>query len=204
LRLWANVIDDPTQMIQLIGPGGAGKTTVGAVLAPRLGCPFHDLDREFERRRGDIDHFISVQGYANYARENVAVYLDVISDLQDAVVALSSGFMMYSASVHPAYDELRASIALSRSTIVLLPSLDRETCVTETVRRQLGRPICRRDAVAEESVIRERFDRYLALPAQKVETMRSPSEVAESIHILLSANALELTRETAPSERRCR
>jgi hypothetical protein len=26
-------------MIQLIGPGGAGKSTIGAALAMRLGCP---------------------------------------------------------------------------------------------------------------------------------------------------------------------
>ena len=161
-------------MIQLIGPGGAGKSTVGTLLALRLGCPFHDLDREFEFRRADIDTFIRVHGHVAYARENVAVYLDLIPHLRGAVLALSSGFMLYAASVHPAYGEVRAAIARSRTTVVLLPSLDRETCVAETVRRQLGRPLCRRDAAAEEAVIRERFGRYLALPAPKVETMRLP------------------------------
>ena len=182
-------------MIQLIGPGGAGKSTVGAALALRLGWPFHDLDREFEDRRGDIDAFIHVHGYAAYARENVAVYLDVVHHLRDAVLALSSGFMVYPASVHPAYAEVRAAIARGRTTVVLLPSLDRETCVAETVRRQLARPLCRRDAAAEEAVIRERFGRYLALPAPKVETMGTPDGVAAAIHARLAADVDQLRAE---------
>lgn len=175
-------------MIQLVGPGGAGKSTVGAALALRLGCPFHDLDREFERRRADIDGFIGAHGYAAYARENVAVYLELVPHLRGAVLALSSGFMVYPASVHPAYAEVTAAIAGSPTTVVLLPSLDRETCVAETVRRQLGRPLCRRDAAREEAVIRERFGRYVALPAPKVETMRPPHEVAAAIHARLAAD----------------
>ena len=33
--------------ITLIGPGGAGRTTVGALIAKRLGIPLVDLDRRF-------------------------------------------------------------------------------------------------------------------------------------------------------------
>lgn len=36
----------------LIGPPGAGKSTVGQVLADRLGVPFHDTDRAIERAQG--------------------------------------------------------------------------------------------------------------------------------------------------------
>lgn len=38
-----------TAPIQRVGSGGAGKSTVGAALARRLGGPFQDLDRECER-----------------------------------------------------------------------------------------------------------------------------------------------------------
>jgi shikimate kinase len=176
-------------MIQLIGPGGAGKSTVGAALATRLGCPFLDLDRQFERRRSDIDAFLDAHGYTAYARENVSVYLELAPHVPDAVLALSSGFMLYPPSVHPAYAALTEAIARSRTTVVLLPSLDREACVAETVRRQLGRPFGRRDAVREEAVIRERFDRYLSLPAIKVETMRPPLEVAAAIEATLGVHA---------------
>jgi shikimate kinase len=32
-------------MVQLVGPGGAGKSTTGALLADRLEVTFFDLDR---------------------------------------------------------------------------------------------------------------------------------------------------------------
>lgn len=179
----------PFSIIQLVGPGGAGKSTAGVALAIRLACPFHDLDREFERRRGDIDAFIAEHGYEVYARENVAVYLELVQELSDSVLALSSGFMVYPTSVHPAYAAVAEAVAKSPTTVVLLPSLDREVCVAETVRRQLGRPIGRRDAAHEEAVIRSRFDRYLSLPAVKLETMRPESEIAAAIHSKLAADA---------------
>ena len=178
-------------MIQLIGPGGAGKSTVGAALAARLRCPFHDLDRELERRRGDIDAFIDAQGYEAYARANVSVYLELAPHLRGSVLALSSGFMVYPPSVHPACAALTEAIARSRATVVLLPSLDREACVAETVRRQLGRPFARRGAVREEAVIRGRFDRYLELPTIKVETMRPVPEVVTAVLARLAAEAPE-------------
>lgn len=168
-------------MIQLVGPGGAGKSTVGAVLAQRLDWPFIDLDRAFERRHGDIDGFIAGHGYEAYARENVAVYRGLAEGCPDAVLALSSGFMVYPPAVHPDYAAVAEAVVRARGTVVLLPSLDRETCVAETVRRQLGRALTRRDAAREEAVIRARFDRYLALPAPRVETMRPPHAVAEAI-----------------------
>ena len=176
-------------MIQLIGPGGAGKSTVGAALAARLRCPFRDLDREFERRRGNIDACIDAHGYEAYARANVSVYLELRPHCVGAVLALSSGFMVYPPAVHQAYAALRQAIAQSHATIVLLPSLDREACVAETVRRQVGRPFARRSAAREEAVIRERFDQYRILPAIKVETMRPVPEVISAILATLAADA---------------
>jgi len=43
---------DSTRRIVLIGPRGAGKSRVGALLAARLGIEFFDADREVERATG--------------------------------------------------------------------------------------------------------------------------------------------------------
>lgn len=168
-------------MIYLIGPGGAGKSTTGRVLARRLGVPFYDLDAGFAARLGDIDAFIAAHGYPAYTRANVAAYRSIARGAPDGVLALSSGFMTYAPAVHPRYVAIRRGIASSPTTFVLLPSLDLEACVAETVRRQLTRPIGRRSAAREEAVIRERFAVYVALPASKVETMRPPAVVAAAI-----------------------
>jgi shikimate kinase len=159
-------------MIQLIGPGGAGKTTVGAALAARLAARFVDLDAEFTSRHDDISAYIDDHGYAAYASQNVSLYSDLAGrpDRPD-ILALSSGFMTYPADVHPAYPIWRQRIRSDPSTFVLLPSLEVETCVQETVRRQRGRPFAR-SAEREEQVIRTRFPVYFGLPGRKVETMQ--------------------------------
>jgi shikimate kinase len=63
---------------------------------------------------------------------------------------------------------------------VLVPSLDLERCVRETIRRQLTRPFARPPS-NEDAVIRRRFDLYVNLPARKIETMRSPFFIVDEI-----------------------
>jgi len=174
-------IEDGT-LIQLIGPGGAGKSTTGALLAERLGVTFADLDERFMSGVGHIGEFIESRGYRAYAARNVALYAQVIGELQSpAVLALSSGFMTYPSDIHERYSEYREKIAASPTTFVLLPSLDYETCVAEIVRRQLARTFIGQSAAHEEDVIRKRFWIYSAVPAHKVETMRSPVAVVDEV-----------------------
>jgi shikimate kinase len=110
--------------ILLAGPGGAGKTTIGRLLAGRLGVPFVDLDAQFTARYGDISPWLDRHGYAAYAACNVQLFIDLVAPpVQTTVIALSSGFLTYPADVHPAYHAGRRAIATHRSTVVLLPSL---------------------------------------------------------------------------------
>jgi shikimate kinase len=183
-------------LIRLVGPGGAGKSTVGARLASRLDLPFIDLDMKFMERVGDISQFIDRRGYEEYARENVETYRSCMGDADcRGVLALSSGFMTYPQQIHPAYDWLRMEIATSVSTLVLLPSLELETCVAETVRRQVARPFGG-SREREEAVIRERYFVYMAVPAPKVETMRPVDEVVDKI-----LAALPLNKRVQPTTR---
>jgi shikimate kinase len=172
-------------MIRLAGPGGAGKSTAGALLAERLGAPFVDLDEEFIATAGDISVYLDAQGYDAYAVRNVSVYVAAVAAAgRGAVLALSSGFMTYRADIHPDYERSRREIASSPSTFVLLPSLDFETCVAEIVRRQLLRPFAR-SAEREEHVIRTRFPIYFHMPARKVETMRPEPDVVDGLMALV-------------------
>jgi 5-aminopentanamidase len=167
--------------IRLIGPGGAGKSTIGARLAEQLDLVFVDLDGHLTGRVGDISDYIRTHGYGTYARENVEAYRKLMDAEQPPdVVALSSGFMTYSPDIHPEYQRLRREIERSATTFVLLPSVDRDVCVRETVRRQVRRPFGG-SARMEEVVIRERFDIYMSVPAQKIETMGNVAAAVDDI-----------------------
>src|SRR5262245_18231784 len=119
--------------IRLVGPGGAGKSTIGALLAERLNVPFLDLDLSFATRFGDISTFMRRNGYWAYARDNIETYYSIVrGEMPLGVVALSSGFMTYALDVHPDYSRILCELE-HPGTFVLLPSLDREVCVSETV-----------------------------------------------------------------------
>lgn len=174
-------------MIQLVGPGDAGKTTIGAALAERLGVRFVDLDAEFAARHGNISAYLDAHGYEAYAEQNVGLYLDLVGGpVRFDIAALSSGFMTYRDSIHPAYLALRQRVGSSPATFVLLPSVDVEACVSEIVRRQLRRPFAR-SAEREEQVIRERFFTYFSLSARKVETMQPVEAVVTELIAALAA-----------------
>jgi shikimate kinase len=177
-------------MIQLVGPGGAGKSTVGRALATHLNISSLDLDFEFMAHVGDISHYINQHGYEAYARENVKTFLSITGAPQaESVLALSSGFMTYPHRVHPSYTRVRSDICTSPTTFVLIPSLDLEKCVRETVRRQLGRPLpFARSPEREEAVIRERYTTYTAIPATKIETMRPLQEIVQEIAAAVPPN----------------
>jgi shikimate kinase len=124
-------------MIRLAGPGGAGKSTIGALLAERLEVLFVDLDRHFADLVADISDYIDRHGYDAYARENIEAYRSLFREaVCPEVVALSSGFMTYAKDAHPEYGRIRREIEKCAQTFVLLPSLNLECCVAETVRRQ--------------------------------------------------------------------
>jgi shikimate kinase len=173
--------------IRLVGPGGAGKSTIGALLAERLEVAFVDLDRHLTGRVGDISEYIGRHGYDIYARENVETYCSLFcGEIRPRVLALSSGFMTYVCDIHPEYSRVRRELEQHPNTFVLLPSLDRDVCVAETVRRQIARPFGR-SAAKEEAVIRARFEIYMAVAVPKIETMRPVAATVDEIVALRRA-----------------
>lgn len=64
--------------IFLVGPMGAGKTTVGRQLAAALGYAFVDTDHEIEQRTGaDIPWIFDVEGEAGFRRREAQVIEDL-------------------------------------------------------------------------------------------------------------------------------
>src|SRR5262245_26833320 len=77
--------------VYLCGLMGSGKSTVGALLAQRLGVPFRDLDAEIERQAGlGVAEIFARFGAADFrGREAGALYR--LARAEPAVVALGGG-----------------------------------------------------------------------------------------------------------------
>ena len=182
LQLDATLLSKVTSVLHLVGPGGAGKTSVGPFLAQRLGWRFVDLDERFMAREGSIGASIEASGYAGYAKRNVAVYREVKHSLAaPTVLALSSGFLTYPEDVHTEYQSLRCSIESDALTSLLLPAFELEACVEIIVRRQLSRPYLPGNRASEERRIRERFPRFMALPCARFQSDAAPDQTASHV-----------------------
>lgn len=76
--------------ILLVGVACVGKTTIGRLLAGRLGCPFFDLDEEIERHFGTSIERLQSRFLTNYSyRKEISVVLKrIVEESQDCVIAL--------------------------------------------------------------------------------------------------------------------
>jgi len=81
----------PRARVVLVGPPGAGKTTVGGELARRLGVELLDTDEEVERREGrSISDIFIDDGEPHFRALEHAAVVRALSE-HDGVVALGGG-----------------------------------------------------------------------------------------------------------------
>ena len=76
--------------IFLVGPMGAGKTTIGRQLAQSLGLEFEDTDQEIQQRTGvDIPTIFEYEGEEGFRLREMKVVADMVE--QDNVVLATGG-----------------------------------------------------------------------------------------------------------------
>jgi shikimate kinase len=137
----------------LIGPMGAGKTTIGRELAKLLKLEFLDSDREIERRTGaTIPLIFELEGEAGFrARESIVI--DDLSQRQNITLATGGGAILDSGN--------RTKLAARGRVVYLHASLDqllrrtahdhqRPLLQTEDPRRRLQEIIQVRDPLYRE------------------------------------------------------
>lgn len=78
----------------LIGPMGAGKSTIGKQLARELKLEFYDADQEIEARTGaNIAWIFDVEGEEGF-RKRETIVIDELSQLQGIVLATGGGAVL--------------------------------------------------------------------------------------------------------------
>ena len=81
--------------IVLIGPMGAGKTSLGKHLAEKLSWKFYDTDHQVIERSGvDIGHIFEREGERGFRRREHRVLEEVLAVPCDAVVACGGGIVV--------------------------------------------------------------------------------------------------------------
>ena len=90
-NVWAT--DSMGPHIILVGIAGAGKSTVGAEVATRLGRPFMDLDREIEKREQATVSEIFAEKGEPYFRTKERELTEELSKMGNMVLAPGGGWI---------------------------------------------------------------------------------------------------------------
>jgi len=80
--------------VVLVGPPGAGKTSVGAALADRLGVPLRDVDADIESHQGrSISDIFTTDGEDHFRALERAAVAAALAE-HDGVLALGGGAVL--------------------------------------------------------------------------------------------------------------
>ena len=85
---------NPSSNLFIVGPTGAGKTSIGRRLGAHYGLPFVDLDREIERHCGvPISTVFEIEGETGF-RQRESDLLDALSQRRGVVLATGAGAVL--------------------------------------------------------------------------------------------------------------
>ena len=161
----------------VIGFMGAGKSTVGAIVARRLGRPFFDLDREIEREQGmSVARLFATMGESGF-RDAERTALAHAADIPGALIACGGG-VVTDAGSH--------AILRERGVVVYL-KVSPEEAVARVGADISGRPLLQGAVPGTAAALlksRERF--YEAAADLVVDTAdREPAEIADEVVTLV-------------------
>ena len=180
----------PAAPVVLIGFMGAGKTTVGALVARKADRPFYDLDREVERREGiPVASIIRERGLAAFRRAEAAAGRELMARGR-AVIATGGGWAAEPGNL----DRLEAGAATIWLRVGVRTALER-IAAADHVRPllQVSDP-----RAAAESLLRERTPWYARAHTAIDTEGKSPRAVAREVLASLEADSWKWNRRRDP------
>lgn len=114
--------------IFLVGPMGAGKSTIGRELADKLHLEFFDSDQEIERRTGaDIAWVFDLEGEEGFRKREESV-IEELTEKQGIVLATGGGSVISS--------QIRNRLSARGIVVYLETSIDKQVARTQRDRRR--------------------------------------------------------------------
>ena len=127
--------------IFLVGPMGAGKSTIGRHIANALNLDFYDTDQEIEKRTGaEIAWIFDIEGEKGFRLREQHV-VDELTQKQSIVLATGGGVILAS--------ENRSALASRGTVIYLKTSLEQQFERTKNDRK---RPLLQTDNLTERLI----------------------------------------------------
>lgn len=149
--------------ISLVGMPGAGKTTVGRILAEKLGMGFCDTDEEIEKIAGESPEKIIEKYGEERFREIESETVKSLSALKGAVIATGGGIVLNEKNV----EKLR-----SRGVVIWL---GRDL----NLLAQNNRPLSKSMPISR--LFKQREEYYVAASDKKIENDEAAEKTAEKI-----------------------
>lgn len=177
---------NPIRNIFLVGPMGAGKTTIGRILAKCLKVEFLDSDKEIEQRTGvDIPMIFEYEGEAGFRRRETEVILELVQT-GPVVLATGGGSVLL--------PENRQALAAHGFVVYLKCSVDRQL---ERTLKDNHRPLLRTENPRQrlEQLMAVREPLYREVAHCTVDTGRYSSRQAAR-EILRAYNQAKRKQET--------
>ena len=159
----------------LVGLPGAGKTTVGQLVARELGTPFVDVDGLIEERLGmPVAQVFSQHGERTFRHHERAAVEELVAREAPHVIAPGGGWAAQAGSLE--------SVAGRALTVHLetTPATAAVRAQNDTVRPLLGPDLSGYEARLTE-LYRERERHYSACDAVVTTDWRTPAEVAGQV-----------------------
>lgn len=160
--------------LTLVGPMGAGKSTIGRLLAKELGMTFLDSDRVIEERTGaSIPLIFELEGESGFRDREQQVIADLLQGGSGMVLATGGGAVLRPAN--------RSALISSSLVIYLCTSVDHQL---ERTARDRNRPLLQTENPRQvlEDLLRMRDPLYREVADIIIETdIRPPRKVVQEI-----------------------
>ncbi|MEG2828948.1 MAG: shikimate kinase AroK [Edwardsiella sp. (in: enterobacteria)] len=163
--------------IFLVGPMGAGKSTIGRQLAQQLNMEFFDSDQEIERRTGaDVSWVFDVEGEEGF-RDREEKVINELTEKQGIVLATGGGSVKSR--------ETRNRLSARGLVVYLETTIEKQLARTQ---RDKKRPLLQVDTPREvlEQLAQERNPLYEEIADVTIRTDEQSAKVVANqiIHLL--------------------